>query len=1159
MRLYRSPPPGLAALVRTTGRFRSLFLRLALLVVLYPLAPESTYAARGGHSGGTQSSTVSSSYQLIEEQSAGFETPDSEQVVNWWGGWGDWFNVDRFRWFYADDLKTQLTIGFGFPIAGQTFDQVSVLVNGLLQFDGEDGRLEREYNNSRLPSNAGDLLLAVYWDDLLIDWQAEVTYGISGNAPNRRFIVTWRNVRAYRGNRRYDFQVVLHEQGDILYRYGRGGTNGVSATIGLEISDTDYVQHSFNQNSVSHQQDLRFQPEEQDLPEPIAAYSFEDGGISGEDDELKDASSNGLHGRGISSDPEEPIVISQDHPALDSDPGTCGYAVLNGDGQYFEVADHALLDMSEQFTAAAWVKLDEIPNRDLKTILSKDTNYEFHINSRGQVFWWWRTDRNATRSLTGAQTLETDRWYHIAVTYESGRQVIYVDGTAVASSSWEEGLKNNSNPLQIGADQGIGSRQLHGQIDEIRIYDQALSQLHIDELRSATHPCETSCALAGFSISQPPYGLACPFSRAAIEVAALCEGGAVKTDYQGTLLVSTNENTMSTFYRSADAAASINQLSFDGSESGQASLYLHHANEKAGLLVSVQDQATGIVTQSESATDVRPSGLLLSQPQDFVCGGTTQMSLTAIGQNDAGQGCTRLSGFDGEKHLKAWFTAQLAPDGPEVTTHSPLIINGQSIAEHEQPSDNNLSLVFDEGMAELELGYFNAAKLSQIQLRYDQGPHDGQTSEAVSVGIGPLQGAASGVLVKPHRLSLTLDEAANCATQGANCTPFVAAGARFELGLEAQCLDGSTATDFIGEVELSSQVIAPAGGQQATLALSSVDLSQQDNGERQVQQSLSEVGVHQLEASTRYFGEALEPAEQILGRFYPARYRLVSSFLNQSCGNFTYMGQPGLALSFTLQAENDEGDRTLNYQGAFAKSLVDWIAEDDDRGVNLSARLEAGHSPGWNQGQMTDALSLTFARSSEPDGPYPELVLGLRLDDQDAPLTPLLGTNINPDNSGNCEAAGGCTGVSLGQADLRFGYLMLDNAYGPETAALQQRIASWYFDGSGWRMNQDDQCTSLEASSLTDLDWTDELNAGETTAQFVGSVNQLSQGQLLIEHSAPGIGNQGSVRYQYPAPSWLKMDTDGDGDYQEDSQGQVIFGQYRGTDRMIFWRESLGR
>jgi len=79
--------------------------------------------------------------------------------------------------------------------------------------------------------------------------------------------------------------------------------------------------------------------------------------------------------------------------------------------------------------------------------------------------------------------------------------------------------------------------------------------------------------------------------------------------------------------------------------------------------------------------------------------------------------------------------------------------------------------------------------------------------------------------------------------------------------------------------------------------------------------------------------------------------------------------------------------------------------------------------------------------------------------------------------------------------------------------------------------------------------YTDNLNAGETTASMKGvGANRF------VELTAPGLGNEGSVRVTPMVPELLRYDWDGSGSFQNPS-GLATFGIYKGAKPLIFRRE----
>ena len=174
-------------------------------------------------------------------------------------------------------------------------------------------------------------------------------------------------------------------------------------------------------------------------------------------------------------------------PALTGPIGTCGYGEFDGVGDYLQIDDDSALDLLTGLTVSAWIYPRSLPSGgSLKSIVSKDTNYEFHLNSQGEIFWWWG---GGSFSTVGANIL-VNNWYHVAITYRSGEQFIYINGVDYGSRAYEGELPLNNKPLQIGQDQGISSRFFHGRIDEVKIYDGALNAAEVFAIYQETHPCD---------------------------------------------------------------------------------------------------------------------------------------------------------------------------------------------------------------------------------------------------------------------------------------------------------------------------------------------------------------------------------------------------------------------------------------------------------------------------------------------------------------------------------------------------------------------------------------------------------------------------------------------------------------------------------------------
>jgi len=181
-----------------------------------------------------------------------------------------------------DDVSGTIPLGFTFTYGSTAYTSLVISSNGMLFFTPGAAGTSTQYRNSHLPLNGGssgepniDAVMLPRWDDLQPNNVASyVRYRTIGTAPNRVFVVSWLAVPYYcSGGSKCSsanqtttmsatFQVQLYEQGQFVYRYGTidgsGGThssgatqsNSAGATVGYELTNSDYVQFSYHTASV---------------------------------------------------------------------------------------------------------------------------------------------------------------------------------------------------------------------------------------------------------------------------------------------------------------------------------------------------------------------------------------------------------------------------------------------------------------------------------------------------------------------------------------------------------------------------------------------------------------------------------------------------------------------------------------------------------------------------------------------------------------------------------------------------------------------------------------------------------------------------------------------------------------------------------------------
>jgi glucose/arabinose dehydrogenase len=165
----------------------------------------------------------------------------------------------------GDDAVTQVTLPFPVPVYGRTYSSAWVSTNGFVSFTDPGGA---QPINAALPDVAApNAAVYPFWDDLRVWSDSSVRTGVVGSAPNRRFVVEWRNVGHYgSASARLTVEAVFAENGEIWFNYADlTGTKprelGDSATVGVEDpSGTSAVQHSYNQPVLVNGQAVVFRP-----------------------------------------------------------------------------------------------------------------------------------------------------------------------------------------------------------------------------------------------------------------------------------------------------------------------------------------------------------------------------------------------------------------------------------------------------------------------------------------------------------------------------------------------------------------------------------------------------------------------------------------------------------------------------------------------------------------------------------------------------------------------------------------------------------------------------------------------------------------------------------------------------------------------------------
>ncbi|HVK20559.1 MAG TPA: carboxypeptidase regulatory-like domain-containing protein [Actinokineospora sp.] len=162
----------------------------------------------------------------------------------------------------GDDAATTIALPFDFFFYGATYRDAHVGSNGHINFLARS----TAYANAGIPASAvPNAAIYPFFDDLVLDAQSQVLTKTVGTAPNREFVIEWRNAMIYpTTTTRVDFEAVLSENGEISFRYrnldsAKPLETGSGATVGIEnATGTVALQYSLNTPALRGTQSIRF-------------------------------------------------------------------------------------------------------------------------------------------------------------------------------------------------------------------------------------------------------------------------------------------------------------------------------------------------------------------------------------------------------------------------------------------------------------------------------------------------------------------------------------------------------------------------------------------------------------------------------------------------------------------------------------------------------------------------------------------------------------------------------------------------------------------------------------------------------------------------------------------------------------------------------------
>jgi hypothetical protein len=193
---------------------------------------------------------------------------------------------------------------------------------------------------------------------------------------------------------------------------------------------------------------------------------------------LIDRSGYGNHGVLIGMDPGTDWVTSGGKLALDFD----------GVNDYCDISDKPWLNPTKQITVCCWYNSRSVPGSFAPfnyCLLGKSSSVNaqpypaFDIRGSSVTTIECAIAIGSSSKQISLGTITTNRWTFVAATYSGSVLSGYRDDALIQSAAYTGDIGTTTQPLRLGDNPGFPSRWYNGQLDDIRIYNRALTPSEI--------------------------------------------------------------------------------------------------------------------------------------------------------------------------------------------------------------------------------------------------------------------------------------------------------------------------------------------------------------------------------------------------------------------------------------------------------------------------------------------------------------------------------------------------------------------------------------------------------------------------------------------------------------------------------------------------------
>jgi len=155
---------------------------------------------------------------------------------------------------------------------------------------------------------------------------------------------------------------------------------------------------------------------------------------------------------------------------------------FNGTDQYVNIPNNSVFNLGTSYTISGWFNVTSyVANMGYISFDSSTRGwFLFHQSTNLALY-----DGTAVRTLKASFT-PTNAWNSYIITYDGTDLIFYLNGQQNSTQAVTSNLQTNGNDGQIGNQQFAAGRYFNGKIDEVAIFNTALSGPKIQQIYDAT-------------------------------------------------------------------------------------------------------------------------------------------------------------------------------------------------------------------------------------------------------------------------------------------------------------------------------------------------------------------------------------------------------------------------------------------------------------------------------------------------------------------------------------------------------------------------------------------------------------------------------------------------------------------------------------------------